>query len=65
MAVQPLPTSEETGQPLELEIQPTDTQRVAARTLVVYGDSGLGKSTNLMFAAKWLYAQHGKPVRLV
>jgi hypothetical protein len=37
-----------------------------AKVLMVYGESGLYKTTNLKFAAQWLYEQsHGKPVYLV
>jgi hypothetical protein len=36
-----------------------------AKSMVLYGDSGCYKTTNLGFAAKYLYAKHHKPVRLV
>jgi hypothetical protein len=38
---------------------------VAAKTVIAYGDSGLGKSTNFRYAAQWLYELTGLPVRLI
>jgi hypothetical protein len=50
--------------PLE-EAGLADSQLVEARTGILYGDSGLGKSTNLAEVAKKMYELTGKPVRLV
>jgi hypothetical protein len=37
----------------------------AARTIILYGDSGLGKSSNAFEFAKLAYRRTGKPVRLI
>ena len=36
-----------------------------AKSCVIFGDSGTYKSTNMGFAAKYLYEKHRKPIRLV
>lgn len=37
----------------------------SAKVIMLYSESGLYKTTNLAFAAKWLYGQYRKPVRLI
>lgn len=37
----------------------------SAKVILLYGESGLYKTTNAMFAAKWLYEQYGLPIRVV
>jgi hypothetical protein len=39
------------------------TQEVTS--VLIYGDSGMGKSTHLAHAAEWLANRYGKPVRVV
>lgn len=39
------------------------TQEVSS--VLIYGDSGVGKSTHLAHAAEWLVNRYGKPVRVV
>lgn len=66
MPVSDLPTSAASGAPIpEVDLGQTESQRVSAKTLVEYGDSGLGKTTELLKAAKYYYAKTRKPVRLI
>lgn len=51
--------------PTEVDLGVSDTRLVAAKTVIAYGDSGLGKSTNFRYAAQWLYELTGLPVRLI
>jgi hypothetical protein len=51
--------------PLEVPLDKSDAQVVAARTIIGYGDSGLFKSTNARFFAQHIYKKTGKPVRLI
>jgi hypothetical protein len=51
--------------PAEVDLGVSDTRLVAAKTVIAYGDSGLGKSTNFRYAAQWLYELTGLPVRLI
>jgi hypothetical protein len=53
------------GTPLTIDLGTSDSRLVAAKTVISYGDSGLGKSTNLRYAAQWLYEQTGLPLRLI
>ncbi len=53
------------GQKINVDLGYSDAELVAAKTLILYGDSGLGKSSQLATAAEWLYEQHRKPIRLV
>lgn len=43
----------------------SDSAQISARTIIGYGGSGLGKSTNARFFAQWMYEHTGKPVRLI
>lgn len=37
----------------------------SSKVVIIFGDSGLGKSTQLYYAAKWAFNKTGKPVRLI
>lgn len=65
MAVSTLPTSTEAGESLQINLGEAEAQRVSAKTIVAYGDSGLGKTTNLSFLAKYYYSKTRKPIRLI
>jgi hypothetical protein len=61
-----LPTADTSkSNPLAIDLSASDLQVGAARTIVTYGDSGLGKSTNAKFFAQYEYELTGKPVRLI
>lgn len=60
-----LPTLSTTSTPLTTILPPDDRELAAARTIIIYGDSGLGKSTNARFFAQYQYEMTGLPVRLV
>lgn len=51
--------------PLPLDLGTSDSSQVSARTIIGYGDSGLGKSTNARFFAQMEYEKLQRPVRLV
>ena len=53
------------GAAITVELGITDSELVAAKTLILYGDSGLGKSSQLAEVAEYLYRRYKKPVRLV
>jgi hypothetical protein len=59
------PVSTYAAKPLDIDLGISQELLSAAKTLILYGNSGLGKSTNLKFAAKHYYAKSGKKVRLV
>jgi len=65
MSVEPLPVATDTGAPLALDLGQSETQLVSAKTLIQYGNSGLGKSTEFRKAARYFYELRGLPVRLV
>lgn len=60
-----LPTAATGGKPLDMDLGQSDEQQIAARTTVLYGDSGLGKSTNARFFAQYIYELTGLPSVLV
>jgi hypothetical protein len=63
--VVPAPAGSFQPQPLTVDLGTSDAEQVSARTIILYGDSGLGKSTNARFFAQWMYERTGKPSRLV
>ena len=55
------------GAPMVMDLfEKSDAETIAGATIILYGASGLAKSTNAKFFARYMYEKSGgKPVRLV
>lgn len=53
------------GAPLQMDLGQGDQELIAGRTTILYGESGVGKSTNLRFVAQQLYQETGLVTRLI
>lgn len=63
--LKPAPVAAQATMPKALDLGLGDYKQIKARTVLLYGDSGLGKSTNARFFAQWMYEKTGLKVRLI